>query len=168
MGDHNFCRNPDGTPLFQVWFYTTDPNLRVETCPVPFCPPLKALDLSLDNNGVPDENNTYTHASLQKANFPSSFTICTAFMVEAWAQDASAWLFDLNDDKGESWHWVKIFAAETYTLFSFQFEDSLEFSRQSKILWHSISLWFCPFALLPLCPYFTQSFALKLCPCPCH
>ena len=24
------------------------------------------------------------------------------------------------------------------------------------------------FALLPFCPYFTQSFALKHCPCPCH
>ena len=46
--------------------------------------PLKALDFSLDNDDEPDENSSYTHATLQKENLPHSFTICTAFMVEAW------------------------------------------------------------------------------------
>ena len=54
VGDHNFCRNPDGTPFFQVWCYTADPNLRAQTCSVPFCPPLKAIDVSLDNDDEPD------------------------------------------------------------------------------------------------------------------
>jgi hypothetical protein len=35
LGDHNFCRNPDGEP--RVWCFTTDPNMRWEYCDVPFC-----------------------------------------------------------------------------------------------------------------------------------
>ena len=42
----------------------------------------KVLDFSFDNDGEADTKNVYTHASLQKGNIPSSFTICTAFMVE--------------------------------------------------------------------------------------
>ncbi len=32
LGDHNFCRNPDGEP--SPWCYTTDPNKRWELCNV--------------------------------------------------------------------------------------------------------------------------------------
>ena len=35
MGDHNYCRNPDGEPA--VWCYTTDPQKRWEYCDVPKC-----------------------------------------------------------------------------------------------------------------------------------
>merc|ERR1712001_817307 len=87
VGDHNFCRNPIGSPQPQVWCYTTDPGHEQQNCSVPFCPPLKALDFSLDNNGEPDEKKSYTHASLKNENLPSSFTICTAFMVEAWTTE---------------------------------------------------------------------------------
>ena len=31
----NWCRNPDGTPL--PWCYTTDPDVKWQTCDVPFC-----------------------------------------------------------------------------------------------------------------------------------
>ena len=59
VGDHNFCRNPNGAwPASQVWCYTTDPEVREQNCSVPFCPTLKALDFSLDNDGKPDENNS--------------------------------------------------------------------------------------------------------------
>ena len=92
---------------------------------------MKALDFSLDNDRKADENNSYTHASLQKENFPSSFTICTAFMVEAWTRYQNTWLFVLNDDKGEIWHWIKIYADLTFAHFQFKFEDSLKFSAQS-------------------------------------
>ena len=62
VGDHNFCRNPNGAPG-GVWCLTTDPRVVWQKCSVPLCP-LKALDLSLDNDWKPDENNSYTHASL--------------------------------------------------------------------------------------------------------
>merc|ERR1719284_578896 len=32
IGDHNFCRNPDGEP--GPWCYTTDPEIRWELCDV--------------------------------------------------------------------------------------------------------------------------------------
>ena len=135
VGDHNFCRNPDGgNSQSQVWCYTTDPEVESQYCLVRFCPPLKALDFSLDNDHKPDENNSYTHAFLQKENLPPSFTICTAFMVEAWTKYVSAMLFVLHDDNRGVWHWVRTLAHDTYTEFSFQFEDFPPNSNQSKIL----------------------------------
>ena len=38
VGDHNFCRNPDGVDS-EVWCFTTDPKVKYQTCSVPFCPP---------------------------------------------------------------------------------------------------------------------------------
>ena len=35
LGDHNFCRNPDGQPA--PWCYTTDPNKRWAYCSIPSC-----------------------------------------------------------------------------------------------------------------------------------
>ena len=113
VGDHNFCRNPDGIAASQVWCYIADPIVLFQYCSVPFCPPLKALDFSLDNDWKADENNSYTHASLQKENLPSSFTICTAFMVEWWTRYTNVMLFVLQDDLGETWHWVEIGALVT-------------------------------------------------------
>ena len=123
LGDHNFCRNPNGASQSQVWCFTNDPEHERQICSVPFCPSLKALDFSLDNDDEPDENNSYTHASLQKENLPSSFTICTSFMVEAWTKYTVANLFLLLDDRGNIWHLVEFFAADTFTEFSFQFEE---------------------------------------------
>ena len=105
---------------------------------VPFCPPLKALDFSLDNDDKADENNSYTHASLQKENLPSSFTICTAFMVERWTEYADSVLFVLQDDKGEVWHWAYIDAGTTFTQFTFKFEDSPMFTAQSASLFYPL------------------------------
>ena len=36
LGEHNFCRNPDGWP-HGVWCYTTDKKKRWELCDVPKC-----------------------------------------------------------------------------------------------------------------------------------
>ena len=98
----------------------------------------KALDFSLDSDGKPDENNIYTLASLQIENLPPSFTICTAFMVEAWAEYTDAKLFVLLGDNGEVWNWVKISAFENYTEFSFRWADSPEFSARSEILFYPL------------------------------
>ena len=140
VGDHNFCRNPIGAnSQHQVWCYTTDPEHGRQNCSVPFCPTLKALDFSLDNDWRPDENNSYTHASLEKENFPPSFTICTAFMVEAWiTKYTRTKLFVLSDDKGKVWHVIEIHAVKAYTKFSIQFEDSTEFSNKSDILFYPL------------------------------
>ena len=138
VGDHNFCRNPVGGSHSQVWCFTADPKRERQNCSVPFCPPLKALDFSLDNDGEPDENNNYTHASLLKENLPPSFTICTATMVKAWTKKNYGRLFVLLDDKGKMWHFVKIYAATSYTQFSFLFESSPMFSNQSKILFYPL------------------------------
>ena len=136
VGDHNFCRNPDRDS--QVWCFTTDPEVRYQDCSVPFCPPLKALDFSLDNDWKADENKSYTHASHQKENLPSSFTICTAFMVERWTEYVDSMLFLLHDDEGDIWHLVQIFALETYTEFKFQFEDSPSFTAKSESLFYPL------------------------------
>ena len=56
VGDHNFCRNPIGAHASQVWCFTTDPEHKQQNCSVPFCPPLKALDFSLDNDMKPGIN----------------------------------------------------------------------------------------------------------------
>ena len=37
LGDHNYCRNPDGEP--RAWCYTTDSAERWEYCDVPSCTP---------------------------------------------------------------------------------------------------------------------------------
>ena len=57
VGDHNFCRNPVGS-YGQPWCFTAEPDRRVQYCSVPFCPPLIALDFSLDNDWKPDENKS--------------------------------------------------------------------------------------------------------------
>ena len=142
VGDHNFCRNPNGgNSQSKVWCYTTDPDHERQTCSIPFCPPLKALDFSLDNDWKPDETNSYTHASLQKENLPPSFTICTAFMVEAWNEYQDAYLFILRDDNAKIW--AKIYAATTYTEFSFKLEDFPKSSSQIKSLFYPLQCTMC-------------------------
>ena len=45
------------------------------------------LSFSDDNDNKADRNGEYTSATLEKENLPMSFTICAAFMVEAWNSD---------------------------------------------------------------------------------
>ena len=96
--------------------------------------PLKALDFSLDNDSEPDDNSSYTHASIHKENLPPSFTICTAFMVEAWNEFTEAPLYIIRNEHGEIWHWLGISLATTFTRFGFQFKGSSPPSNQSEIL----------------------------------
>ena len=121
VGDHNYCRNPVGSPHFGVWCKTSDPNIREDYCSVPFCPPLKVFDFSLDNNWRPSAKKN--HVSLKKENLPSSFTICLAFMVEEWGLFNDSPLFRLIDVDNKKWLYVEIIAKLTHTEFLIHFSD---------------------------------------------
>ena len=75
------------------------------------------IDFSDDIDDEPDSNGEFTMASLTKPDMPRDFTICSAFMVEAWTTDFSAArVFQLRDNLDvERWAWVYLYAAETYT-----------------------------------------------------
>ena len=138
VGEHNFCRNPVEAPVSQVFCYTTDPSQRYQFCSVPFCPPLKVLDFSLDNDMKPDEENEYTHASL-KIDLPSSFTICTSFMVASWSEYSVADLFLLrnDDDLTDRKVWLKLslYVAPGFTMFTIQsLED--KFTAKSFVFFY--------------------------------
>ena len=83
----------------------------------------KVIDFSLDVDHAPDSNGAYTSATLEKEDLPQSFTICAAYMVEAWTTAfASAHMFELKDADGEClacfgdrWGRVKLYAAYDYT-----------------------------------------------------
>ena len=117
VGEHNHCRNPFGDPI-GVWCYTTDENKRWEHCSVPICGgKLKVLDFSADSDQELDSNGEYTGATLEAGPLPESFTICSAFMVEAWATQFSfVDLFRLRDKWGDPvWTKVSLFAGPGYT-----------------------------------------------------
>ena len=138
VGDHNFCRNPNGASQSQVWCFTTDPKIQSQYCTVPFCPISRAIDFSLDSDNKPDENASYTHASLQNENQPPSFTICTAFMVEVWNLYREAPILILLDNMGDVWHYLWIFVTETYTEFDLSFEQYPGFSKQREALFYPL------------------------------
>ena len=143
VGDHNFCRNPTGESQeleeSQVWCFTTDPEQERANCSLPFCPPLKALDFSLDNDEEPDENGSYTKATIQKEGLPHSFTICTAFTVESWADGSTnTKFFILTDEKGKLWLFTEIYATATYTEFGIKFKDSHYFLAFSDVIFYPL------------------------------
>ena len=77
------------------------------------------ITFSDDSDGLPDSAGEYTGASLTKPDMPKDFTICAAYMVEAWTTDwSAASLFQLNARNGYRWAAVSMFAASTYTQFS--------------------------------------------------
>ena len=105
VGENNHCRNPNGDSE-GVWCYTMDPEKEWEYCSVPICAPmLKVLDFSADNDQEPDSNGEYTGATLDTGfPLPESFTICSAFMVEAWKTEfTAARMFTLLNDYGDIW-----------------------------------------------------------------
>ena len=88
LGDHNFCRNPDGN-LEGVWCFTNNPDIRWEQCSVPICVSktiMTILDFSSDSDHELDSNGEYTSATLDAGALPESFAICSSFMVDAWSQ----------------------------------------------------------------------------------
>ena len=76
----------------------------------------KVLDFSADNDHQSDSNGEFTSATLDAGALPESFTICSAFMVDAWTtQSQSANIFALLDVDGDPWVRIQLFAAPTYT-----------------------------------------------------
>ena len=114
VGEHNHCRNPNG--VGGVWCYTTDPDKQFEHCSVPRCvSKLKVLDFSADNDHEPDSNGEFTSATLEAGFLPQSFTICSAFMTDAWvsAFSASSNMFTLVDVDGNTWGRIKLYVASS-------------------------------------------------------
>ena len=79
---------------------------------------LKVLDFSEDGDGQPDSNGEYTRATLEAGPLPESFTICSAFMTEAWTtRFTAAEMFSLMRVDGRIWGYVNLFAGKTSTDF---------------------------------------------------
>ena len=99
-----------------------------------YCPKSKVIDFSLDGDMETDANGSYTYASLQKESFPSSFTICAAFMVEQWRQNImNSPLFVLLDDKNKTWLDVSLYSAFNDTEFTVVLSED-GFTVQSPLL----------------------------------
>ena len=86
---------------------------------------IKVLDFSLHSDGTVDDNDSYTSASLEVENFPASFTLCGAFMVEQWGENTNFPLFLLQDEHKKLWFYVELYSSNTYTAFT-------EFTIQSS------------------------------------
>ena len=70
---------------------------------------IKVINFSDDNDHQPDDDGEYTHATLRnpERSFPSSFSICMSFMVEAWQDNSpSAHLFSIAGKDGKLWSYV--------------------------------------------------------------
>ena len=77
-------------------------------------PTTKVIDFSLDVDQAPDSNGSYTGATLEKEDLPPSFTICMAYMVEAWTTQFTALrMFAMWEVGGGRWFSVYLFAAQT-------------------------------------------------------
>ena len=76
------------------------------------------ISFSDDNDNLPDSSGEYTGASLTKLDMPKDFTICAAYMVEAWTTDFKmANLFELINKDGRPWTFFNMYAGDTYTEF---------------------------------------------------
>ena len=77
---------------------------------------VKVLDFSADIDQQPDINGEFTSATLNAGFLPESFTICTAFMVQAWKTGfSSADMFTMLADGGYKWGRIRMFASSNFT-----------------------------------------------------
>ena len=99
LGDHNHCRNPDGSPG-GVWCYTIDPEKRYEYCDVPKC------DKTISSEGNPKcQEGVPLGASYTGAvNITASGLACKAWTVgdnfcrnpDGWA--GGVWCYTTDPD----------------------------------------------------------------------
>ena len=82
-------------------------------------PTTKVIDFSMDSDQEPDSNGSYTGATLEKEVLPQSFTICVAYMVEAWTTVyTSATIITLMADEkwdGDMWGYVQLYVSTDFT-----------------------------------------------------
>ena len=77
------------------------------------------VDFSEDIDGEPDSSGEFTSASLSKPDMPRDFTICAAFMVQAWTTDfTSAHLFQLRSVDNELWAYFNLYSRASSTTFT--------------------------------------------------
>ena len=76
------------------------------------------IDFSDDNDHGPDSYGEYTRASLTKPDMPQDFTICASYMVMAWKDFTSAFIFELRAEDGEGWAHLSMSALYKYTQFA--------------------------------------------------
>ena len=104
-------------------------NLAFET--------LKALDFSDDNDHEPDSDGEYTRATLNAGPLAETFTICLAYMVDAWTTFASIRFshmkLTLLNDVGKTWGYVNLLSAETYTQYTIRLGPLL-FVKQTDVV----------------------------------
>ena len=92
----------------------------------------KVLEFSADNDNEPDSNGEYTSAALNAGLLPESFTICAAFMVDAWTTGFTATrMFTLLNDGGTTWGRIYLFAASSYTEFEVEV-GQVKFKKQTE------------------------------------
>ena len=100
---------------------------------------VRILDFSEDSDHQPDAEGEYTHATLlrdPKDSFPSSYTICTSFMVKAWTTEfTAANIFYLNDKDGDGWGTVSVYPADTFTEYRFWFGNVDILTTSDKLLY---------------------------------
>ena len=99
---------------------------------------LKVLDFSEDVDHEPDSNGEYTSATLEAGPLPESFTICSAFMVEAWTTEfTSANMFTLLDHFGYPWGSINLFAASSFTEYEVWL-GPVSFSKQTGTVFYPL------------------------------
>ena len=80
----------------------------------------KVFDFLADNNHESDSNGECTCATLEAGALSESFTICSAFIVEA-TDFSDAVLFTLLNNNGITWAKINLWATPSYTEYSVHF-----------------------------------------------
>ena len=76
----------------------------------------KAIDLSEESDQEEDENGEYTSAFIKKEDLPNSFTICSAFSVDAWTTEFSqSAMFALLSEDSHYWAFFELYASDKHT-----------------------------------------------------
>ena len=96
---------------------------------------INVLDFSEDIDQEPDSNGSFSHASLTRDTMPLSFTICTAFLVEAWTTEFSvATLLHFNGRDGSRWGLLSLTTDAAYTQYGIKFGEEQFVAYSSRIV----------------------------------